>query len=617
MGSSHAEPMLRNNVDEWPHDRAADYNYVTNREGVLKYWEDRVKENGKFENLFTMGMRGVHDSGMPGGGTLDEKAARLTRIISDQRELLKKWVNPDPAKVPQIFCPYKEVLAIYRHMPVPPPEDITLVWPDDNWGYVRQFSSEEERRRSGGGGVYYHLSYWGAPYDYLWLQSMPPALVWEEMTKAYDYGANTVWVVNVGDIKPAEIGMEFFLKLAWNPHRWTAETAQQDYLQATAARDFGTDHATEIAAILGEYYRLNFARKPEHMGLDLKKPLLAKPVFSETANGNEAKRRLDAFAALVARADALEAKISAEQRDAYYQLVLYPVRGAALMNQKGMNLGRYYADLEKGAGEAAADLERARTAHDAIQRETLRYNEAIGGKWREIMSAAPRNQAVFSFPEVPAPAKTTPAGAAVVAETRRAPASKVAAAPGAAGAKAEFADVDGRVVLEAEHASVRVAGKEAQWQTINGLGYNGAAVLISPTTAKSAETTEQIQGTAPRLEYKIQLSTAGEWKATARTLPTWAIVAGHPQRYAVSLDDAPPQIVSLPAYTEETNPQWQRDVLRNAALTTSTHHIAAAGAHTLKFWMVDPGVVLDTLMLERDGAPDAGYSWPDETRAIR
>jgi hypothetical protein len=614
MGSSHAEPMLRNNVDEWPHDRAADYNYVTNREGVLKYWEERVQENGRFENLYTMGMRGVHDSGMPGGGTLDEKAARLTQIISEQRELLKKWVNPDPAKVPQIFCPYKEVLEIYRRMKTPPPDDITLVWPDDNWGYVRQFSNEQERKRRGGAGVYYHISYWGSPYDYLWLCSTPPALIWEEMTKAYDYGANRVWIVNVGDIKPAEIGMEFFLKLAWDPHGWTPENVQSEFLRQMATRDFGAEPAPEIAAVLSEYYRLNFARKPEHMGLDPKKPLLAKSAFSTTANGNEAQRRLDAFAALATRANALGEKIPAEQRNAYYQLVLYPVRGAALMNEKGINLGRYFDENGKNPSAAAEHLARARAAHDAIQRETRDYNEKIsGGKWRLMMSPEPRGLAVFKFPETTDSSATEKPASSTLAPWSTAPVAEKpmprSAVPNDA---ADFFERDGRVVMEAEHASARRRGAEAEWLTINGVGYNGAAVSTSPALVSSRTTPEDLRTKAPALEYRVWLEQPGEMNLIVRTLPTWAIVAGQPQRYAAAIDDAAPRLVSLPTYTDENNPQWQRDVLRNAAITGSTHAVTGAGAHTLKIWMVDPGLVIDTLMLERAGAPDAGYVWPAE-----
>ena len=263
MGASHCEQMLRNNISEWDEKKFGDYNFVTNPDGVLKYWEQRVRENGKFENIYTMGMRGIHDGAMPGGGTESEKAARLETIIADQRQMLARNVSPNVAAVPQIFCPYKEVLPLYRLMKNLP-DDITLVWPDDNYGYVRQFSNARERQRSGGAGVYYHVSYWGAPRDYLWLCSTPPALIAEEMTKAFDYGADKVWMLNVGDLKPAELDIEFFLKLAWNPHSWNG-TNTYVLLEKQIARDFGNEHAAEITSILAEYYRLDFQRKPEHM----------------------------------------------------------------------------------------------------------------------------------------------------------------------------------------------------------------------------------------------------------------------------------------------------------------------------------------------------------------
>ncbi|MGD1086735.1 MAG: glycosyl hydrolase 115 family protein [Verrucomicrobiota bacterium] len=200
MGSSHCEQMLRDNIDEWKAPES-DYNYVLNRDGVLQYWEQRVRENAKFESVYTLGMRGISDGAMPGGGAPREKADRLLHIIQDQRAMLSRWVNPDLPLVPQIFCPYKEVLELYRLAP-DIPSDITLVWPDDNYGYIREFSDARERQRVGGAGVYYHVSYWGRPEDYLWICSTPPALIGEEMSKAYDYGANKVWVLNVGDLKP-------------------------------------------------------------------------------------------------------------------------------------------------------------------------------------------------------------------------------------------------------------------------------------------------------------------------------------------------------------------------------------------------------------------------------
>ena len=589
MGSSHCEQMLCDNVDEWKPDANGEYNYVSNRDGVLKFWEQRVRENGKFENVYTLGMRGIHDGAMPGGGTEREKAERLHRIIDDQRELLARWVNTNVAQVQQILCPYKEVLPLYRLAPNIP-EDITLVWPDDNYGYVRQFSNKRERQRSGGAGVYYHFSYWGAPHDYLWLCSTPPALTAEEMTKAYDYGANKLWVVNVGDLKPAELDIEFFLKLAWNPAAWKG-TNTYELLEQQLARDFGAKAAPELTSILAEYYRLNFQRKPEHMGVGLTN------TFSTTANGDEVQQRLDAWQALSRRVDKAGNKLPVEARDAFFELVAYPVQAAAWIKEKAL----CYARFANGSAESTNLLAQALRAQKEIERATDRYNNAIaGGKWRGMMSSNPRGQVEFKAPM-----------------QKPLPASQVISAKIKIPRGADFVEVNHQVVMEAEHASRFVPGQDASWRKIIGLGYNGEAVSVFPTTVPVRDTPEKIRAESPCLKFSVQLQTPGEWKTTVRALPTFSIEAGKPQRLALAWDDAPPQIISLPISTNEHDRQWQENVLRNLAEVTATNLFERAGLHTLNVWMVDPGIVLDQIVARTAGAQAAGYTGPAETRRRR
>jgi hypothetical protein len=569
MGSSHCEQMLRNNVSEWDEKKFGEYNFVTNPDGVLKYWEQRVRKNGKFESVYTLGMRGIHDGAMPGGGTDHEKAARLQTIIADQRDMIARNVNLNVAAVPQIFCPYKEVLPLYRLM-TNLPDDVTLVWPDDNFGYVRQFSDSKERQRSGGAGVYYHVSYWGAPRDYLWLCSTPPALIAEEMCKAFDYGADKIWLLNVGDLKPAEFDTEFFLKLAWNPRAWNG-TNTYELLQTQIARDFGSERAAEITSILAEYYRLNFQRKPEH-------------IFFPTNNlfsADEITERLQAWRKLAARTDAVEKNLSPGMRDAFFELVGYPVRAAAAMNEKYL------------ANSAAAEEE--------IHRLTKTYNEkTAAGKWRGMMSENPRKLLAVERREVTRSATNTVS------------APPVSLPP--AVASADFVESNRRVVMEAEHASAFIPGQDAHWQSIVGLGYNGGAVSIFPTTVAVRGTTEKILAESPCLQFKVNFQTAGDWKFVVRALPTFSVETGKPQRYAIALDDAPPKIISLPLSQNEHNPVWGENVLRNAALSASVQPVAAPGLHTLKIWMVDPGIVLDAIEAETAGASPAGYVWPLETR---
>ncbi len=572
MGSSHCEQMLRNNVSEWDTNRFGEYDFVTNPDGVLKYWDERVQKNGKYENIYTLGMRGIHDSGMPGGGTEREKAGRLQTIIKDQREMLAHWVNTNVAEVPQIFCPYKEVLGLYRLMPSLP-DDITLVWPDDNYGYVRQFSNVQERKRAGGAGVYYHVSYYGAPRDYLWLCSTPPALIAEEMTKAYAYGADRVWILNVGDLKPAELDIEYFLKLAWDPHTWTATNTYQ-LLERQFARDFGTASAPEMTGIMAEYYRLNFQRKPEHVGYP------SNSLFSL----EEAKQRVLAWQTLAARVDALEPGLPPESRDAFFELVGYPVKAAAAMNEK------YLAD--------------STTAADEIHRLTDFYNQQLaGGKWRNMMSDDPRKQLEM---------EPLPLASGV---TNDVPGVRQYARP-PAGSGADFVEQNRRVIMEAAHASAFIPGQASSWQKIIGLGYNGEAVSVFPVTAPVCTAPDKILAGSPCLQFKVWLQEVGAWRVTVRALPTFSVDTGKPQRYAVAFDQALPQIVVLPLSQDEHNRQWQENVLRNAALSMSVHAVGAPGLHTLKIWMVDPGIVVDSVAAETGDKQNWGYVWPPETRIL-
>lgn len=539
MGSSHCEPLLRNNVGEWNPKVSGDWNYQTNRDGVLRYWEERLKENGRFENIYTLGMRGIHDGAMPFKGTQAQKISLMERIMADQRQLLAKYANANLDQVPQIFIPYKEVLSVYE-AGLRVPDDVTLVWPDDNYGYIRRLSTPAERKRSGGSGVYYHVSYWGEPEDYLWLCTTPPALIWEEMRKAYDNGARTIWMLNVGDIKPAEIDMEFFFRLAWDVDAWN-ENAQPVFLLSWARHTFGPQHAPEIAAILDEYYRLNDPAKPEHLS------------FAKfTTNYDEIGRRLGRFQSLVAKTNALFDKLPAGQRDAFYELVVYPVRCSALMNEKLLS----------------SDPAEARKAYDQIQVETAYFNQKVaGGKWRGIMSAAPRNRPVYQPPQAKigrSPAKATPS-------------------PQTAGS--------GFVAFRAGHPTRAVGGGDAvAWKTIAGLGRDGDSIALLPTT--------EVVPPDAALEYDFTTPRDGTAKVLVYAIPTHALHDGMKLRYAAAIDSQPPQVVDLD--TAEFSPAWRANVLRAAAIGTTEYKLQA-GKHTLRIHPLDPGLVFDKVVIDFGG----------------
>ena len=417
MGSSHHEPMLRD-TSEYNAKVLGPYSYFINRNNIYHFWDERVAENRRYENIYTIGMRGQTDDGMlaPPGTTTKAKAKELQDfVIPDQRQMLTQHVNSNAAVVPQIFVPYKEALLQYQ-AGLQVPDDVTLVWPDDNHGYIRELSTTAEQARSGGSGIYYHLSYWGLPKDYLWLCTTPPAMTWEEMSKAWDYHARRLWIVNIGDLKPGEIGMDFFLRLARDPEAFRG-FSQHNFLNSWAARTFGQDHAEAIASLLDEYYRLNIIVRPEHLNL-------VSSGFSLISNGDEAQRRLDDFATLVTKANLLVTQVPAFLKDAYYQLVLYPVRASALMNQKVLMAERSRLYAEQGRAATAETATQASAAFDAVQSETRKYNADIAdGKWNRMMSCAPHPQPgdVFTMPATGTYHAPAQAGLGVAVEGRSEP----------------------------------------------------------------------------------------------------------------------------------------------------------------------------------------------------
>lgn len=401
VGTSHAEPMLRNNVGEWDRKRFGAYDYSTNRDEVKNYWQERIEELSLEDKyIVTLGMRGIHDSGMQGDYTKEKKVDMLETIISDQRKMLENVLRKDVSKVPQAFVPYKEVLEIYSDG-AEIPEDVTLVWPDDNHGYIRQLSNAEERKRSGGAGVYYHISYWGRPHDYLWLESIPVSLIWEEMNKAYQTNAKDIWIANVGDIKPIEIGMNFFLEMAWDPDQFSPENLTSYYTRFSKEQ-FGDAYAKEIGEILTKYFQLGFSRKPEHMGWTGVYPNtpIQDPEFSLFSHGDEVQKRIDAYSKLEEQVETLQKVLPEHLKDAFYQLVAYKVLGASNMNKKILYAYKSRVYAQQGRVSANIYAEKSRQAYENIKKITNDYNQQNNGKWMHMMTYNPRNLPVFGMPEV-------------------------------------------------------------------------------------------------------------------------------------------------------------------------------------------------------------------------
>lgn len=405
VGTSHCEPLMRNSAGEWDNRKYGPYNYLTNKDNINKYWTERLQEVKHSENFYTMGMRGVHDGRMYGVKTVDEETDVLGKVIADQRELLTANIGRDITDLPQAFVPYKEVLKAYDNG-LQLPEDITLVWCDDNHGYITRLGNEKEQKRSGGSGVYYHVSYWGKPHDYLWLASTQPALIYKEMKRAWDYNARKLWILNVGDIKPAEYSMEFFLDMAWNINAVSSGsiyTHQRDWL----AKNLGREALDSIVCVMQEYYRLAAQRKPEHMGWNRVEASPARSSVKDTelnpfVFGDEIRKRIEAYERIENISSQIYAELPEIKKSAYFQLVHYPVCASAAMNKKILYAQK--ARLFAGYNLPVANeySEKAMCAYGRIAELTYTYNkDLLNGKWEGMMDMKPRDLPVFQQPELP------------------------------------------------------------------------------------------------------------------------------------------------------------------------------------------------------------------------
>jgi hypothetical protein len=543
VGSSHAEPMLRNNVFEWAVNFKNEYGkqhgewrYDVNKNEIYKYWNDRVAEAKNYESVFTVGMRGVHDSGMPGPDDPDKKVNLLENIISDQRDILKINFKKPASTIPQIFIPYKEVLDLYRR-DMKLPDDITIIWPDDNYGYIRQLPDEKEQNRSGGHGVYYHLSYWGSPHDYLWLSTTSPSLISWEMTKAYHKGAQRLWVFNVGDIKPAEMELQFAMDLAWDIKKETPQRAYE-YAEKWAREIFGKKLATSIAAIKNEYYQLAAAGKPEHLGMAL---------FSK----RQMNDRLKSYNQIASQAIKLRTSVPARLQDAYFELILYPVVSAKLMNEKV-----FYTRL--------TDTKKAMIAYDSIKLLTDEYNTFIaGGKWNGIVSDHPRDLKIFN-----PPLNADTLGLLKDTLGNRKPV----------------------MVLNASDFSTKNEEPDSKIFVIKGLGINGKGLTVLPDDFDQWKHVVPLKNT--NTIYKANLD-KGAYTIVVKCLPGFSMNSSKQLRYGISINDEPEQVVNV--YAETESHTWKQNVVNGFSYGTTTHIIKTNGSGMIKLSLKDPGLAVNTI----------------------
>ncbi|RYY24354.1 MAG: glycosyhydrolase [Chitinophagaceae bacterium] len=590
IGTSHHEPLMRAH-DEWRRSGTGKWNYDSNAVNLQSFWRSGM-QRATNEKIVSIGMRGDGDEPM----SRETATALLERIVKDQREIIADVTGKPASETPQLWALYKEVQDYYdKGMRVP--DDVTLLLCDDNWGNLRKLPKLTDKPRKGGYGIYYHFDYVGGPRNYKWLNTNPLPRVWEQMHLAWEYNVRDIWIVNVGDIKPMEFPISFFLDYAWNPEKIGPNDLQL-YGQKWAADQFGKDHAKAIEDILAKYGKYNGRRKPE---------LLDANTYSLA--GNEWKTVVDDYNALLRKAEATGKLLPAAAQDAYFQLVLHPVKACANLNELYFNVAlnkEAYAKKWKSANDYA-DKVKALYRNDSLI--TVQYHQLNNGKWNHLMSQTHIGYTYWQqppFQKMPA-VRYVPADSILAAEPV---AFKLPFIKSSARVNTFYQDASGTVSIEAIHYNAAVNTNGTQWQILPDHGRTGSAITAFPVTAK----TQSPGGNAPHLEYEFYTNTNGEFTINTYHSPTLNF---HNEeeglQYAVSVDGDTPQIISINKEDKNSiSGIWNKWVSENIIIKSTKHQISKPGRHIVKYWMVNPGVVLQKIVLDFGNTPKS-YFGPTET----
>ncbi|HEY2417327.1 MAG TPA: glycosyl hydrolase 115 family protein [Steroidobacteraceae bacterium] len=697
MGTSHQEPMLRAQ-QEWDRRYLQEYghwNYASHPQLLENFWRDGIRRNKDYESLITIGLRGANDTPMAEGGPEANKSL-LEHIVDVQRGILAEELNADVTRVPQVWCLYKEVMDYYdAGMRVP--DDVTLLWAEDNWGNIRRLPTAGERQRAGGAGIYYHFDYHGEPRSYQWINSNPIAKVWDQMSLAKQYGADRIWIVNVGHLKGYELPTEYFMHLAWNSNRWRNDNISE-FTRLWAEREFGRAHGAQIADILGKYSKYNGRRKPE---------LLDANTYS-LVNYDEFEKVVADFNAIAARAEKISARLSPSQRAAFYELVLFPVKASAQLNEMYLAAARNALYARQGRASTNDMAMRVRSLFAAETGLMDYFNRSfLAGRWDHFM-----DQPVIGYTGWRDPPQNT-LGAITLTDIQPLPGAvmgvavegSVAAVTGGQAlmpqfdvftqqrhyvdifnkgrAAFEFTAVSDRPWIVVDVAKARVGEDRRIWigidwsrappgiasgmvtlsgagnrvelpisafnppqirpRSVHGFVESGGVVSIEPehfTRRKDAgsnrwvtiedygrtlsgmrsegltDAPRAVPGkNSPSLEYRVYLFSTGSFDITTITAPTLNFLAGRGLQFALSVDDQPCQtvtVVGANSRAADFHEQWAQSVTDNARYAHATLEFATPGYHTLKFWMLDPGVVLQKIVINAGGLK-ASYLGPPES----
>lgn len=375
IGTSHHEPMNRPHGD-WKTHKKGPWDYHTNNDYLYDFWKEGIERTQDYETIVTLGMRGDGDEAMGGALTFEEKSTLLETIVADQRDIIQT-VHADKKveDVPQLWALYKEVKDYYdAGMTVP--EDVTLLWGDDNFGNIRRLPTEEEANRSGGAGIYYHLDYVGGPRNYKWVNTVPIEKIWEQMNQAYLHQARKIWILNVGDLKPMEFQMEFFLRMAWDVTAFNQDNLW-DYSVKWAAYHFGEAYAVDVARIIHSYSKQNGRLKPEMFNNVF--------LYSQT-NYQEAERILAEFEEIVQLAEQVLIRLPEDKKDAFFQVAYYPAKASYTVLKMHILIERSRQLSQLGVTAANTAASEAEILYLEDELLAFDYNRRTAlGKWQHMM----------------------------------------------------------------------------------------------------------------------------------------------------------------------------------------------------------------------------------------
>lgn len=583
--TSHCEPLLFNNASkaEWDGEKDGDWNYKTNRETIYNKLDARVAEAAKYDNIYTMAMRGLHDEGMRGNMSTEEKVGVLHDAIMDQRGILARHIDKPVETVPQIFVPYKEAQILYE-AGLEVPDDITLVWPDDNYGYIKMLSNPHDRKRSGRAGVYYHVSYLGVPHDYLWISTTAPMLMYEEMKKAYDTGADRYWLLNVGDIKPMELSMQLFFSMAWDFGKFSYANVN-NYQTEFLCSIFGEKYRTDFKRLLDEYYRLAWSRKPEAMGWeriwdDPEYYSLDGTDFSFD-NYNDAQTRLAQYNELASLAADICRSLPADKQPAFYEMIGYQALASNQMNRKFL-LAQLSNELAAKGRPAEANWAAAQavTASDSIDALTAHYNTMLDGKWNHMMTIPPGICSLYqNMPDM----TVTPGAGEQPVDLAPVPADY---------------RLEGCAYIPVASFSKIVAGANHDVRLLEGMGFDWKALQLGEITQPSVDAATV--DCPLRVEYDLPAIDADSVRVIVYTLPRFPLYKGMNTAFGISVDGAAPFVSNF--IPKEQSKPWKDNVIRNAMITEATFPVdKTAGKHRLAITCGDPGLIIQRILLDWGG----------------